>query len=92
MCCCESRIELNWQHVEGSLELVLKSDALTQRWRKFELLHLSKLIVVNGLVYLCDSNLVFSARLRRVHRNTCCIPLLVPSHHRILLNVKTIIE
>jgi hypothetical protein len=89
---CESWVEFYRQHVESSFKLVLESDTLTQGWRKFELFHLSKLIVVNGLMHLCDPYLVFSSRLRRVHRDTCRISLLVPCHHRIFLYVKTIIE
>jgi len=40
-------VELNGQHVEGALELILHRDALTQWWLKVKVAALDKSLVVN---------------------------------------------
>ena len=88
----ECGIEFDRKHIKSSFKLILQSDALPKRWRKFKLSHLAQLIVVNSLMNLRDPNLVLARLGWIVHGNTRGISLLVPSHHAVFLDVETLIE
>lgn len=55
----ESWIELDRQHVEGAFELILHGDTLSEWRRKLKTFHLHQLVIIDGVLYLGNSDLVF---------------------------------